>query len=73
MHMVTSEVKSKIFQEISTYQIGAVPGHRAQEHLFAIKSFMAMVELKGDAVALQLYDVSKMFDREALLDVLNMK
>ena len=52
-------------------QIGAVTGHRAQEHLFSIKSFIALIEWKNEAVALQQYDYSKMFDRENLLDGLN--
>ena len=60
-----------MFKELSPFQIGAVPGHRAQEHLFSIKSFIAMVEKNKEAVALQQYDLSKFFDKESLLDCLN--
>ena len=71
MHMVSSLAKPKIFEDLSAFQIGAVTGHRAQEHLFSMKSFIAMIEMKHEAIALQLYDISKMFDKEVLVDVLN--
>ena len=71
MHIVSNAAKPKMFKELSPFQIGAVPGHRAQEHLFSIKSFLALVEKRNEAVGLQLVDISKMFDREALVDVLD--
>ena len=40
-HMVTSVIKPLIVENIPPSQIGAVPGHRAQEHLFTIKTFIA--------------------------------
>ena len=46
MHMVTNAMKPKIFKDLVPFQIGAVPGHRAQEHLFSLKSFVAMSEKK---------------------------
>ena len=71
MHIVTNEAKPKVFKELSPFQIGAVPGHRAQEHLFSIKSIIAMVEMTNDTIGLQLFDCSKMFDREVLVDCMD--
>ena len=45
--------------------------HRAQEHLFVIKSVIGMYEHMGKAIILQLWDISKFFDRESLADGLN--
>ena len=56
---------------MSPYQIGTKPGHRAQEHLFVIKSLIGLAEHHGRAIALQLWDLSKYFDRESLVDGLN--
>ena len=70
LHIVTTAFKPKVFKELSPFQIGAVSGHRAQEHLFSIKSVIALAEWRNEAILLQQYDFSKMFDRESLLDVL---
>ena len=42
--------------------------HRAQEHLFVIKSVIGMYEHMGKAIILQLWDISNFFDRESLAD-----
>ena len=63
--------KPNIIENMSPYQIGTKPGHRAQEHLFVIKSMMGLAEMNNEAFALQLWDLSKYFDRESLKDGLN--
>ena len=70
-HMVITAAKPNILKEISPFQIGAIPGHRAQEHLFTLKSVMAIKEKNNTARALQLLDLSKLFDRECLIDCLD--
>ena len=70
-HMVTSTIKPTIVNNISPFQIGAIPGHRSQEHLYNLKSVVMMMEKNGDAVATQLLDLVKYFDSENLLDNLN--
>ena len=70
-HMVITAAKPKILKEISPFQIGAIPGHRAQEHLFTLKSVMAITEKNNSSIALQLLDLSKLFDRECLIDCLD--
>ena len=70
-HIVTNVLKEKIVENIPPFQIGAVPGHRAEEHLFTVNSFLLMVERNKTAVAIQQYDLSTFFDKESLLDCLN--
>ena len=70
-HMVTTAIKPMIVDNMSPFQIGAVPGHRSQEHLFSVKSVIAMFEEENEAIAIQLYDLVKYFDSEKLIDGLN--
>ena len=67
-HMVTSIAKPMIVKNMSPFQIGAVPGHRSQEHLYVVKSVVAMLEECNEATAIQLFDYSKFFDSEQLVD-----
>ena len=69
-HIVTSAAKPKIVENMSPFQIGAVPGHRSQEHLFSVKSVIAMLEEHDEAGAIQLFDLVAFFDCEMLEDVL---
>ena len=66
--IVTNEVKHKISENISKFQIGAIAGHRAQEHLFTIKSVIAYHKHLNQGLILCLYDISKYFDKEHLKD-----
>ena len=70
-HIVATAAKPNLIGQMSPYQIGTKPGHRAQEHLFVIKSVIGLAEQHGRAIALQLWDLSKYFDRESLVDGLN--
>ena len=40
-HIVISEAKLKIVEGCSKFQIGAIPKHQSQEHLFTLKSVMS--------------------------------
>ena len=66
--IVTHEVKLKIEGQVSKFQIGALSGHRAQEHLFTIKSVISFYMSMGKGLILSLYDISKYFDKENLKD-----
>ena len=70
-HIVASAAKPHLNENMSPYQIGTKPGHRAQEHLFVVKSVIGFFEHNKQAVALQVWDLSKFFDRESLVDGLN--
>ena len=56
---------------MSPFQIGAKKGHRAQEHIFVIKSMMNLYEMRKKPLLIQLYDVAKFFDKEHLRDVMS--
>ena len=70
-HLITNTIKPIIEENISPFQIGAIPGHRSEEHLFTMKSIVALVEKNKEAIALQLLDLVKYFDSENLADALN--
>ena len=70
-HLVTNAMKPNIINNMSPYQIGAIPGHRSEEHLFTIKSYLALAEKNNVAVIVNLLDLVKFFDKEDLLDVLD--
>ena len=36
--IITYEIKSRAIENVSKFQIGALPGHHAQEHIFTMKS-----------------------------------
>ena len=55
----------------SKYQIGGIPGHRSQEHLFTVKSVISLYSLLNIPVFLQLFDISKYFDKEILKDAMD--
>ena len=70
-HMVMSQAKEKIISNMTKYQIGTKTGHRAQEHLFTLKSVISLYLMLDFPILVQLYDISKFFDRESLRDGMN--
>ena len=48
-----------------------MPKHRVQEHLFTLKSTIALYSLLRIPLIFQLYDISKFFDKENLKDGLD--
>ena len=69
--LVVSTCKDKMTSNMTKFQIGTKPGHRAQEHLYVLKSVIAMHMQYGNAIVLSMWDVSKFFDRESLADCMN--
>ena len=70
-HLVVSASKDKMISNLTKYQIATKPGHRAQEHLYVIKSVIALYMMLGRAIFLAMWDLSKFFDREVLTDCMN--
>ena len=62
------KAKPKIIEGCTKYQIGALPKHRSQEHLFTLKSVIDWYDFMGKPLVLQLFDISKFVDREMLKD-----
>ena len=66
--MVLSLAKVPIIKNMSKFQIGTVPGHRSQEHLFVMKNIISLYNHYNQPVILQLYEIQNFVDREMLLD-----
>ena len=62
-HLVMSAARDKLFSSMSKFQIGAKPGHRPQEHLFVLKSLIALELQSNNTFFLSLYDISTFFAR----------
>ena len=70
-HLVVSAAKERMITNLTKFQIATKPGHRTQEHLFVIKSVLALYMSYGKAIILSMWDLSKNFDRESLTDCMN--
>ena len=53
-------------------QIGGMPGSSSVEHLATLKTWMLMKEEKKCNGIFQTFYMEKFFDKESLLDVMNM-
>ena len=69
--IVVTAAKDKIINGMTKFQIGTKPGHRAQEHIFCIKSVISLYLQQNCGLLLNLWDVQKFFDRENLRDCLS--
>ena len=69
--ILINKVKPSLISNCSKFQIGAMPGHQAAEHLFNIKSMMALYKVAGKCLIIQCYDLRKYFDSENLKDAMN--
>ena len=71
-HMVMTVAKDIIGRNMSKFQIGAMAGHRPQEHLFTLKSIIALYDTLKTPLFLTMWDIIKFFFyRESLRDVMN--
>ena len=60
-NLIYKRAKPIIQEGTSKFQIGAMPNHRSQEHLFTLKSIIALYKYLGIGIIIQLYDISKFF------------
>ena len=70
-HLVVSAAKERLIGNMSKFQIGTKPHHRAQEHIFVLKSVISLYLYYDKPIILTMWDVSKFFDRESLSDCMN--
>ena len=70
-YLVMNKVKPIMVKNCSKFQIGAIPGHQAAEHLFTIKNVMTLYQQAGKPLILQCFDIKKYFDSENLKDAMN--
>ena len=69
--IVVDMSKEKLTKQCSKFQIGGIPGHRPQEHLFTMKSIIGLYKYLNIPLILQLWDISKYFDKEVLRDAMD--
>ena len=60
--IVFSKMKEKLVQNMSKFQIGAKPGHRAQEHIFVLNSVISLYSERNIPLLIQTWDISRYFD-----------
>ena len=70
-HILVESTKDTLMKNMSKFQIGAKPGHRATEHIFVMKSLIQLYEYLEKPLIINFFDYSTFFDSESLQDVLN--
>ena len=66
--VVVENMKKKIIEETPNIQIGGMPGHSSAEHLLMLKTWMKFKEHRKENGIFSVFDLSKFFDKESLLD-----
>ena len=69
--LIVNKMKPDILAASSIFQIGGQPGQRTQEHLFTMRSVVALMLYHGEGIIAQLVDISRFFDKENIRDVMN--
>ena len=69
--IVTSFAKENIIENMSKFQIACKPGHRPSEHLFVLKSVLALYTSRKQGLILSSFDLKSFFDTENLFDCMN--
>ena len=69
--LVIEKAKPKIIQKCSKFQIGGLPGHQSAEHLFTLKSLIALFSSQEEAIIVNCFDLKKYFDSEVLIDAMD--
>ena len=66
--LVTENMKDDIVRACPNIQLGGMPGAMSVEHLIVLKTWMKMKEEQNDTGIFNLFDMSKFFDKESLID-----
>ena len=69
-NLVTEHMKDNIVKATPHFQLGGMPGASSVEHLVVLKTWMKMLEQTSGKGIFQVWDMSKFFDKESLLDCL---
>ena len=68
--LVVENMKEKIIEATPNIQLGGMPGHSSAEHLVTLKTWMKFKEDRKENGIFTLFDLTKFFDKESLLDCL---
>ena len=66
--VVSDGLKPFLLAGSSPYQVGGQPGHRPEEMVYVMKSFISKQRKEGKQVVVQCYDIQKFFDKEQIED-----
>ena len=66
--IIVDKSKELLVAQCSKFQIGGIPGHRSQEHLFSLKSTILLYQKLKIPLFWQCWDIEKFFDKEILKD-----
>ena len=69
--IVVDKSKDKMVSKCSKFQIGGIPQHRSQENLFTLKSVIGLYARLNLPLFLQIFDITKYFDKEILKDAMD--
>ena len=69
--LITEKMKPQIVAATPKIQIGGMPSSQSVEHLVTLKTWMKQIEEKDSDGIVSLYDMSKFFDKESLLDCMD--
>ena len=68
--VVEGGLREALLGRSSMYQVGGQPGHRTDELVFTVKSVMGKYKEEGKPMILQMFDISKYFDKETIEDAI---
>ena len=68
--LVTNQMKQRILERSTKYQIGGQPGHSPDEHIYSIKSVWQVYKMMGKGLIITLVDIKAFFDKENIYDVM---
>ena len=66
--LVTENMKDDIVTACPNIQLGGMPGAMSVEHLVVLKTWMKQKEEQNETGIFNVYDMSKFFDKESLID-----
>ena len=69
--IITEKMKPLIVEVTPNIQIGGMPSSQAVEHLVTLKTWMKQIEENDTSGIVSLYDMAKFFDKESLLDCMD--
>ena len=69
--LITENMKDDIVNACPNIQLGGMPGAMSVEHLVVLKTWMKQKEEQNDTGIFNVYDMSKFFDKESLVDCMN--
>ena len=69
--LITEKMKPQIVEATPKTQIGGMPSLQYVEHLVTLKTWMVQIKENNSEGIVSLYDMSKFFDKESLLDCMD--